>query len=563
MAGARCSAASTSPASTRAARAPAARADRRSDRARDKKEALPWRDTDLLVEGPVVAELQKLFFETWTAQKGPTPAPRRYFPALQPRGTEVVRALNSSPDDPFSQIYVTLISAINSAENEILLTNAYFVPDPQLMQALIDAVKRGVDVKLIVPSKTDSSLVFHAGRAHYEKLLEGGVKLYERRDALLHAKTVVIDGVWSTVGSTNLDWRSFLHNQELTAVILGTDFGSKMRDAFARDLAASDQVTLEAWRNRPVTTRYEGDVSLDSGSTGYEHPSALPRARGGVRRGRLSLSVSPAAVAQDAATLKARYASLQDKFASNQFGRPLVLESTQSSGDLKGDVYAIVEHPFSTVQQALVSPEHWCDILILHLNVKRCKASAGAPKTLSLNVGRKFDQPIEDAYELNFKYRVGASSADYLQVLLSADEGPLSTKNYRIQVEAVPSRRSAPSSTCRTRTANGFAAKMAMQTYLAHAWQRQGRLHDRRQEADGKPVYQAGCSASSSATRCATTSRSTPTCRRTGCPPPSSPKSASASGTPARSATRSSSTRWTRAEYLDMKRKEMRRQQES
>jgi cardiolipin synthase len=123
------------------------------------------------------------------------------------------------------------------------------------MQALIDAVKRGVDVKLIVPSKTDSSLVFHAGRAHYEKLLEGGVKLYERRDALLHAKTVVIDGVWSTVGSTNLDWRSFLHNQELTAVILGTDFGSKMRDAFARDLAASDQVTLEAWRNRPVTTR--------------------------------------------------------------------------------------------------------------------------------------------------------------------------------------------------------------------------------------------------------------------------------------------------------------------
>jgi len=221
----------------------------------DKKEALPWRDTDLLVEGPVVAELQKLFFETWTAQKGPTPAPRRYFPALQPRGPEVVRALNSSPDDPFSQIYVTLISAINSAENEILLTNAYFVPDPQLMQALIDAVKRGVDVKLIVPSKTDSSLVFHAGRAHYEKLLEGGVKLYERRDALLHAKTVVIDGVWSTVGSTNLDWRSFLHNQELTAVILGTDFGSKMRDAFARDLAASDQVTLEAWRNRPVTTR--------------------------------------------------------------------------------------------------------------------------------------------------------------------------------------------------------------------------------------------------------------------------------------------------------------------
>ncbi len=220
-----------------------------------KKDALPWRDTDLLVEGPVVAELQKLFFASWDSQKGPTPAPRKYFPPLQQRGPAVVRALGSSPDDAFSQIYVTLISAINSAESEILITNAYFVPDPQLERALIGAAKRGVDVKLLVPSTTDSSLVFHAGRAHYETLLEGGVKLYERRAALLHAKTAVIDGVWSTVGSTNLDWRSFLHNQELSAVILGTDFGAKMREAFERDLAVSDQVTLESWRKRPITTR--------------------------------------------------------------------------------------------------------------------------------------------------------------------------------------------------------------------------------------------------------------------------------------------------------------------
>jgi cardiolipin synthase len=220
-----------------------------------KKNALPWRDTDLLVEGPVVAELQKLFFETWNSQKGSTPAARRYFPSLQRQGPEVVRAIGSAPDDPFSQIYVTLISAINSAESEILLTNAYFVPDPQLVQALIGAVARGVDVRLVVPSTTDSSLVFHAGRAHYEELLEGGVKLYERRAALLHAKTGVIDGVWATIGSTNLDWRSFLHNQELSAVILGAEFGAKMRAAFERDLAASDQITLEAWRRRPLTTR--------------------------------------------------------------------------------------------------------------------------------------------------------------------------------------------------------------------------------------------------------------------------------------------------------------------
>jgi cardiolipin synthase len=123
------------------------------------------------------------------------------------------------------------------------------------MQALIDAVKRGVDVKLIVPSTTDSSLVFHAGRSHYEPLLQGGVKLYERREALLHAKTAVIDGVWATVGSTNLDWRSFLHNQELTAVILGAEFGAKMRAAFERDLAVSQPITLEAWQRRPISTR--------------------------------------------------------------------------------------------------------------------------------------------------------------------------------------------------------------------------------------------------------------------------------------------------------------------
>jgi len=221
----------------------------------DKKKGLPWRDTDLLIEGPVVASLQKLFMETWDGQNGPALAPRAYFPPLTVQGKEVVRAIGSAPDEPFSQIYVTLISAINSAETEILLTNAYFVPDPQLMKALIGAAARGVDVKLIVPSTTDSSLVFHAGRAHYEPLLQGGVKIYERREALLHAKTVVIDGVWATVGSTNLDWRSFLHNQELTAVILGADFGAKMREAFERDLAASEPITLEAWQRRPLGDR--------------------------------------------------------------------------------------------------------------------------------------------------------------------------------------------------------------------------------------------------------------------------------------------------------------------
>src|SRR5213079_1023148 len=118
-----------------------------------------------------------------------------------------------------------------------------------LIASLKGAVARGVDVKIVLPAASDSALVFHAGRSYYDDLLAGGIKLYERQNALLHSKTALIDGVWSTVGSTNLDWRSFLHNQELTAVILGSDFGAKMREAFERDLSASEPVTLEAWQH--------------------------------------------------------------------------------------------------------------------------------------------------------------------------------------------------------------------------------------------------------------------------------------------------------------------------
>jgi hypothetical protein len=201
--------------------------------------------------------------------------------------------------------------------------------------------------------------------------------------------------------------------------------------------------------------------------------------------------VPGAAFAQDAATLRARHAALQEKFANNQFGRPLVLESTQTSGDLKGDVYAVVDHPFPTVQQALQSAEHWCDILILHLNVKRCRAGSGTAKTINLSVGRKFDQPIEDAYALNFAYRVVAATPDYLQVQLSADEGPLSTKNYRIQVEAVPVDAKRSVIHMSYAYGYGFAAKVAMQTYLSTIGSAKVGFTILERK-DGKPVYQAG-----------------------------------------------------------------------
>jgi hypothetical protein len=206
----------------------------------------------------------------------------------------------------------------------------------------------------------------------------------------------------------------------------------------------------------------------------------------------LALFAALPAAAQDAAALRARYAALQDKFASSQFGRPLVLESKENSGDLKGDVYAIVDYPFATVQQGLQSPEHWCDILILHLNVKRCQASGGTPKTVKLHVGRKFDQPIEDTYQLDFVFRVAATTNDYLQVQLSAAEGPLSTKNYRIVVEAVPIEAKKSVIHMSYAYGYGFSARVAMQTYLATLGSQKVGFTVVDKKPDGKPVYQAG-----------------------------------------------------------------------
>ena len=216
---------------------------------------LAWRDTDVKLQGPVVAEFQKLFLATWKSQKGAPLKEMNYFPPPETAGHGVVRAIGSSPDEPFSLIYATLLSAIGSAETSVHLTNAYFAPDPQLLEALEAAARRGVDVTLILPSSTDSWLVFNAGRRYYDRLLRAGVKIYERRGVILHSKTALIDGVWATVGSTNLDWRSFLHNYELNAVVLGSEFGKQVQTMFDKDLAESDAITLEQWERRPLGPR--------------------------------------------------------------------------------------------------------------------------------------------------------------------------------------------------------------------------------------------------------------------------------------------------------------------
>ncbi len=215
-----------------------------------------WRDTDVQIDGPAVADFQKLFFETWEKHQGEALRREDYFPTIRPAGNATVRAIGSSPDKGSNPAYLTFIAALTHAQKSVYITNAYFVPDAQLVEALLAAAGRGVDVRLVLPSTTDTPAAAFAARSNYDKLLRGGVRIYERQAALLHAKTAVVDGVWSRVGSTNLDWRSAVDNDELDAVIIGREFGQLMHRAYAMDEASSDEITLEAWQRRPLRSRF-------------------------------------------------------------------------------------------------------------------------------------------------------------------------------------------------------------------------------------------------------------------------------------------------------------------
>jgi cardiolipin synthase A/B len=226
-----------------------------SARREGKDAQMPWRDTDVQIEGPVVAEFQKLFLDTWQRQKGATLSDRNYFPDLKEAGNALVGVLGSTPGEDNRITFIMYVAAITFAENSLHMTNAYFVPDRQVAEALADAAKRGVDVKIILPGTTDSSLAQFAGEYFYSELLKSGVKLYKRRNALLHAKTLVIDGVWSTVGSTNMDFWSFSSNDEVNAVILSREFAVEMEKMFTNDLSESDEVRREEWEKRPLSLK--------------------------------------------------------------------------------------------------------------------------------------------------------------------------------------------------------------------------------------------------------------------------------------------------------------------
>lgn len=214
---------------------------------------LPWRDTDIAITGPVATDFDAMFAKTWVKEGG---KPFAFLPAVEiSQGDTVVQAIDGSPRDNHPAIYDSLLTAIATARHSVHLTTGFFVPPPELSEALECAARRGIDVRIILPSRSTSGTAIAAGRADYGDLLKAGVQIYERQGVVLHAKTAVIDGIWSVIGSSNLDWRSTVSNNEIDAVVIGHSFGRQMEAMFKSDEEHSKEVTLQAWRHRGVLER--------------------------------------------------------------------------------------------------------------------------------------------------------------------------------------------------------------------------------------------------------------------------------------------------------------------
>jgi cardiolipin synthase A/B len=216
-----------------------------------------WRDTDVRVEGPVVEYLQGAFAENWLEATGVVLGGEAYFPRpVEPPGHVFGQIVRSSPAGGSVAMYTTFVLAMSSARRSIYITNPYFVVDNVMAGALTDAVRRGVKVVVLVPGAIDHNIVRSASRGQFGRMLRSGVEIYEYAAGLLHAKTIVIDGVWSTVGSTNLDNRSFALNDELNVVIYNADVGRQLERIFFDDLRYSRKVDYRRWRARGVIERF-------------------------------------------------------------------------------------------------------------------------------------------------------------------------------------------------------------------------------------------------------------------------------------------------------------------
>jgi cardiolipin synthase len=217
-----------------------------------------YRDTGLRITGPVVNRLQAAFSENWIEETGEVPAGEKYFPTLPKTGTSLAHVAYTSPDNNVSAVSLLYYLAIKSARREILIQNPYMLPDEQGIEVLADAVARGVDVKIMMPSDdaTDSPLVQHASHHHFGTLLKKGVKIYEYNKTLLHQKVIVVDGMWSAVGSTNFDERSFQINDEVSIGVIDPVVAAQLRAAFVDDLRFSTERKFDEWKSRSAWHKF-------------------------------------------------------------------------------------------------------------------------------------------------------------------------------------------------------------------------------------------------------------------------------------------------------------------
>jgi len=230
----------------------------------DAQDPQHWRDTHFRLEGPAVAQMQAAFMDNWTEVTGNVLHGEDYFPALQPVGTHLAQIFTSSPGGASDSMQLMYLLSIAAARKSVVLSASYFVPDNVEVKTLVEALKRGVKVKIIVPGPhIDTAIVRRASRARWGELLAAGAEIHEYQPTMFHCKVMVVDDVWTSVGSTNFDNRSFAVNDEANLNVYDREFARLQVRIFEQDLQRSRRITFEEWRNRPFREKlWEHATSL-------------------------------------------------------------------------------------------------------------------------------------------------------------------------------------------------------------------------------------------------------------------------------------------------------------
>jgi cardiolipin synthase len=221
-----------------------------------------WRDSHFKIEGPIVAQCQAAFMDNWIKTRSRVRHSSEYFPVIGPAGNQTAQVFMSSPDEGSESARLMYLLSIACAERTLQIASAYFVRDDLSVATLVAASRRGVKIEIIVPgSQVDTAITRRAGRSRWGPLLEAGVEIYEYKPTMYHCKVMVVDDLWTSVGSTNFDSRSFRLNDEANLNVYDAEFAAGQVAAFERDKQDSRRITLQEWRNRPLSERLKERAS--------------------------------------------------------------------------------------------------------------------------------------------------------------------------------------------------------------------------------------------------------------------------------------------------------------